>query len=630
MRTILTLSLCLLLAACQQPTLKQSPSSSDGFKVYDTESFYDTTSLFGSSLNTDGSAVLVSSNETGIYNVYRVPVDGSPKIQLTNSDKDSTYAVSWFPEDDRVLYTADQGGNELNHLYVREMDGTVKDLTPGDQLKANFLTWHDNNQQFYIASNERDPKYFDVYRYNTDDYSRDMMFKNEKGYNIADVSPNGRWLVLGKTNSNADSDLYLIDLQQNNPDPRHITEHDGDAQYNAYTFTADSSQLVYGSNAQGEFNQAWLYDINSQIHSPYYSADWDVSGVGFSDNGQYRVVAVNEDALTKLDITDLTTNQPLNLPKLPNGNLRGVNFTEDGETMVFYLAPDTSPANLYVHTIGTDEVTRLTQSGNPAINENHLVSGEVRRFESFDGLEIPGILYKPKQAQSKKVPALIFIHGGPGGQSRIGYSPLIQNLVNHGYAIFMINNRGSSGYGKTFFHLDDKKHGDHDLRDVVYNKKYLQSLDWVDKDKIGVIGGSYGGYLTMAAMAFTDEFEVGINIFGVTNWVRTLKSIPPYWESFRKSLYDELGDPAEDEERLRAISPVFYGHQVENPVLIVQGANDPRVLKIESDEMVEAIRSGGTYVDYLVFDDEGHGFSKKANQIAAANKYLEFLDDYLK
>ena len=223
----------------------------------------------------------------------------------------------------------------------------------------------------------------------------------------------------------------------------------------------------------------------------------------------------------------------------------------------------------------------------------------------------------------------MWIHGGPGGQSRKGYNPTIQHLVNNGYAVFAINNRGSSGYGKTFHHLDDKKHGDVDLKDVVYNKHYLQSLDWVDADKIGVIGGSYGGYLTMAAMAFTDEFKVGINIFGVTNWVRTLKSIPPYWEANRKSLYDELGDPETDEERLHNISPVFFGHQVKSPVLVVQGSNDPRVLQIESDDMVASIRSGGTYVDYLIFNDEGHGFTKRNNRISASDKYLKFLNDYL-
>jgi len=195
MRAILYLFLIMFLSACQPPTVKRSPiTSADDFKVYNTEAFYDTTSLFGSSLNADSSAVLVSSNETGIYNAFRIPLDGSPKTQLTHSEEESIYVVSWFPKDDRILYSADQGGNELNHLYVREMDGSIQDLTPGEGLKANFISWHDNDKQFYIASNKRDPKFFDVYRYDTDHYSREMLFKNESGYSISGISPNGRWL----------------------------------------------------------------------------------------------------------------------------------------------------------------------------------------------------------------------------------------------------------------------------------------------------------------------------------------------------------------------------------------------------------------------------------------------------
>ena len=254
------------------------------------------------------------------------------------------------------------------------------------------------------------------------------------------------------------------------------------------------------------------------------------------------------------------------------------------------------------------------------------------RFKSFDDLEIPGVLYKPKQASStNKVPALIWVHGGPGGQSRTGYSAMQQHLVNHGYAIFAVNNRGSSGYGKTFFHLDDKKHGTDDLQDIVYGKKHLQSLDWVDADKIGIMGGSYGGFMTAAALAFEpEEFKVGINIFGVTNWVRTLNSIPPWWESFKKALYDEMGDPATDGERHRAISPLFHADNITKPLMVIQGANDPRVLQIESDELVAAVKANGVPVEYVLFDDEGHGFSKKENRISASNAYLNFLDTYLK
>ncbi|MDX1678421.1 S9 family peptidase, partial [Arsukibacterium sp.] len=322
--------------------------------------------------------------------------------------------------------------------------------------------------------------------------------------------------------------------------------------------------------------------------------------------------------------------EALQLPELPAGDLRSVSFSDDSKYMSFYLNADNSPSNLYVWQLGTAQAKRLTQALASSIDEAHLVQSEVVRFNSFDGLTIPALLYKPHQAAATaKVPALIWIHGGPGGQSRTGYSPMIQHLVNHGYAVLSVNNRGSSGYGKTFFHLDDLRHGEDDLQDIVYGKKYLQSLDWVAAERIGVIGGSYGGYLTMAAMAFTDEFEVGINIFGVTNWVRTLESIPPWWEAFRESLYAELGDPAVDGERLRRISPVFHGDKVQKPVLVVQGANDPRVLQVESDEMVAAIRANNVPVEYVLFDDEGHGFLKKSNRIKAQKAYLAFLEQHL-
>lgn len=629
---IFTLLLILSLTACQTKGPSTAPEvQADTFQTYTAEEFFKTTSVFGSSINHDNTAVLVSSDESGIFNAYRLPIDGSEKEALTVSTTESIYVNSWFPEDDRILYNADQGGDELDHVYVRNLDGSIVDLTPGDGLKASFAGWHEDDEQFFIISNERDPKFFDLYQYQVADYSREMVYQNESGYQIQAISPNGQWLALNKTNSNADSDLFVVDLNSADKNAMMVAgSAPEDVALGVYTFTPDSQQLIYGSNAMGEFNQAMAYDLNSQQHTLSYAADWDVSFSYFSKDGQYRVTGINRDAQTVLDIVDTESGEAVNLPNLPAGDLRAVNFSDDSSLMVFYLNSDTSPSNLYSYSMGADNARRLTDTGNPNIKEAHLVAGEVRRFKSFDGLDIPGILYKPKQADTQQVPALIFIHGGPGGQSRFGYSALTQHLVNNGYAVMKINNRGSSGYGKTFFHLDDKKHGDHDLQDVVYNKKYLQSLDWVDADKIGVMGGSYGGYLTMAAMAFTDEFKVGVNIFGVTNWVRTLKSIPPYWEAFRKSLYDELGDPETDEERLYNISPVFFGHQVKSPVLVVQGANDPRVLQVESDEMVEAIRSAGTYVDYLLFDDEGHGFSKKANRIEASNKYLAFLDEYLK
>jgi len=265
-----------------------------------------------------------------------------------------------------------------------------------------------------------------------------------------------------------------------------------------------------------------------------------------------------------------------------------------------------------------------------AVVDGH--DSEVVRFPSFDGMVIPNVLYKPQGASAQHpVPALVWVHGGPGGQSRRGYSALQQFLVNHGYAVLAINNRGSSGYGKQFFAADDQKHGREPLWDTVAAKKYLQSQPWVDKEKIGILGGSYGGYMVLAALAFQpDAFKAGVDLFGISNWVRTLNSIPPYWESFRKALYQEVGDPGKQEQMLRDTSPLFHADKIRKPLMVLQGKNDPRVIKPESDEIVEAVKKNGVPVEYVVFDDEGHGFAKKKNEIEAYENILKFLDQYLK
>ncbi len=596
---------------------------------YTPEQFYATRTYSGNAINHLGTALLVASDESGVFNLYRSRLDGKYWQQLTTSTTHALMPIDWFPRDDRVLFTADQGGNELHHLYVLTTDGHMIDLTPGDKLKAEFLGWGQDDS-LWLKTNERDAKFFDVYRYDSTTYQRRLMFSNPGGFEPAAVSANGRYLALRKIRNNADNDLYVVDLQQPQPTPQHLTPHEGNVSYQIHGFSRDSQHLIYGSDQHSEFSQAFAYDLTTAASTLYQQADWDISGVSFSKDNKYKVVAMNADATTQIQIIDQHTGQQLQLPALPAGDVRSVQFSADSQYLSFYLNADNSPANLYLWKIGEANAQRLTQALSPAIDEQQLVASQVIRYSSFDGLQIPALLYQPKQASARQpVPALIWIHGGPGGQSRTGYSPVIQHLVNQGYAVLAVNNRGSSGYGKTFFHLDDLKHGEDDLQDIVYGKKYLQSLNWVAPDRIGVMGGSYGGYLTMAAMAFTDEFKVGINIFGVTNWVRTLESIPPWWESMRQSLYAELGDPAQDAERLKRISPLFHANKVKKPVLVVQGANDPRVLQVESDEMVAAIKKQGVPVEYLLFPDEGHGFVKKANRISAQQAYLQFLQKYL-
>jgi dipeptidyl aminopeptidase/acylaminoacyl peptidase len=632
-RALAMLALAATVLACGQPpqteTTAAAPSQAQTIPTYSAEQFFATRSYTGNAINHSNDALLVASDETGVFNLYKVSMDGSKWQPLTQSDADPQFPISWFPKDDRVLFTADQGGNELHHLYVRELDGSIRDLTPGDELKASFMKWTDDDH-FWLSSNERDNRYFDLYRYHPDSYQRELVFENNDGYSLTALSDDGRWLALMKVRNNADDNVYLLDLQQTPHQPQLITPHEGNISHSVYGFSRDNATLIFGSNDGSEFVRAYTHDVSSGEQQLYSEADWDIIYIDYSKDNRYRVEAINADASTKISITDQRTGEPLQLPPLPAGDLRGINFSDDSSTLSFYLNADNSPSNLYVWPLGSATAKRLTDALNPAMDEQHLVMSEVVRFNSFDDLVVPALQYKPHQASAdNKVPAMIWIHGGPGGQSRTGYNPLIQHLVNHGYAILSVNNRGSSGFGKTFYHLDDRRHGEDDLQDIVYGKYYLQSLDWVDPDRIGVMGGSYGGYLTMAAMAFTNEFEVGINIFGVTNWVRTLESIPPWWEAFREALYAELGDPAVDGERLHRISPLFHADRVQKPVLVVQGANDPRVLQVESDEMVAAIRAQDVPVEYVLFPDEGHGFLKRENRITAQQAYLKFLQQYL-
>jgi dipeptidyl aminopeptidase/acylaminoacyl peptidase len=225
----------------------------------------------------------------------------------------------------------------------------------------------------------------------------------------------------------------------------------------------------------------------------------------------------------------------------------------------------------------------------------------------------------------------VLVHGGPGGQTVSGYNAMAQYYANHGYVVLGINNRGSSGYGKTFFAADDRKHGREPLWDCVDAKKYLTTLPYVDPERIGIMGGSYGGYMVLAALAFEpDVFEVGVNIFGVSNWLRTLNVMPAWWEAQRKALYAEIGDPVADEKMLYEISPVFHAVRIRRPLIVLQGANDPRVIKAESDDIVAAVKRNGVPVEYIVFDDEGHGFTKVKNQVRGYGAILRFLDTHLK
>ena len=616
----------MLLAGCQALESDRPREVSQ----YSIEDFLGTTNFRGASFSPDKSMLLVSCDESGIFNAFVIPARGGDAIQLTHSATDSIFAVSYFPEDERFLYSSDQGGNELTHLYVHELDGSIRDLTPGEKLKANFLGWAYDERSFFVGTNERDSRFFDIYEYAVDGYERSMIYQDDTGYQFADISPDKRHLAFSKPRTTSDSDIYLYDSQTG--EMKLLTAHEGDVSNSPQTFSPDGSSLYFTTDEDSEFAYLARYDLASGKRQVVEQPDWDVWYGYFSKRGKYMVVGINNDARTEIRVYDTATMKRVELPRLPYADITSVSISRDEDTMAFYVSSSSSPRDLYVYEMSGGEPQPLTRSLSSKIDSDDLVDAQVVRFNSYDDVEIPGILYRPHSATSEnKAPALVWVHGGPGGQSRAGYSGLIQYLVNHGYVIYAINNRGSTGYGKTFHKMDDRKHGEADLGDCVASKKMLIETGYVDPDRIGIIGGSYGGYMVLAAMAFEpDEFSVGVDLFGVANWLRTLTSIPDWWESFREALYQELGDPATDEERLRKISPLFHAGNITKPLLVLQGANDPRVLKVESDEIVEAARANGAEVEYIVFDDEGHGFRKKENQLEGYEAILDFLDKHLK
>tara|TARA_B110000003_G_scaffold276400_1_gene322670 strand:+ start:6602 stop:8470 length:1869 start_codon:yes stop_codon:yes gene_type:complete len=619
MKKILLLTISFFIISCQPKEIELTK--------YSIETLMTNNRSSGGYFSKDATKLLYSSDKSGIFNVYEMDLNSNKETQITDSKLESYFAISYSPLTNEIIYGADSGGNENFHLFlIRE--GQSIDLTPGEATKASFFGWSQDEKEMYFLSNSRNPKFFDVYKMNLENLKTEMIFKNNEGYTYYPLSNNDKYLVLNLNPSREIDELYIYEFETKNK----IEISNQEANFWGQGFDKDDQNYYYSTNHDSEFLYLMTYNIKSGKRSLVYKTNWDVTRSSFSKNDKYRVVTINQDAQNKLIVKRTEDDFTIDFKGVDNMNINSILFSDDEKIARISAGASNSPGDIYTYNMKSKELKQITSNLNPEINPTDLIQGEVIRYNSFDELEIPAILYKPKLASIKnKVPALVWVHGGPGGQSRIGYRPLIQYLVNHGYAILAVNNRGSSGYGKTFYELDDKNHGDKDLKDCIWGKYWLQKQDYIKSENVGIIGGSYGGYMTMAAMTFEPEvFSVGVNIYGVTNWIRTLRSIPAYWESSRKSLYKELGDPySKDSIRLYEISPLFHAKNIKNPIMVLQGANDPRVLQIESDEIVKEARDSGVYVEYLLFDDEGHGFIKKENQIEGYKKILNFLNNYL-
>jgi dipeptidyl aminopeptidase/acylaminoacyl peptidase len=603
----------------------------DSVKQYSIEQLYNNKSIGGSAFNADESGILVTANTSGIYNLYELEIRDTVLKPLTHSSKESFFAVDYVPGTGSYIYSADQGGNENNHLYLqRAGDTAARDLTPWANSQNNSIGWSRDKKSLYFNSNNRNPKFFDIWKADTVGWKPVLFYKNDSAYTPGVISASERWLALTKEITTDKNELYLYDRTAHTM--KRISD-DGEAVWQPAAIEKNDSIFYYITNAGSEFAYLVRYNILTGKATKLYETNWDVEGMDLSENERYHTISINEDGKNKILLFDHATNKPVDFPEIKDGSVQRALISPSEKNMLLSVGSSRSPNNIYVYNFETKQLKQLTQNLNPAIDVNDMVSAEVVRFKSFDGKEIPAIYYKPLTAsKDHKVPAMLWIHGGPGGQTRVGFSNDIQYLVNHGYAVLAVNNRGSSGYGKTFYKLDNRDHSNGDLKDCVWGKKWLQQQDYIDTGKIGIEGGSYGGCMVLGALAFhPEEFKVGVDLFGVANWIRTLRSIPPYWESARKALYNEMGDPyTADSVRLKNISPLYNYEKINKPLLVFQGLNDVRVLPVESSEIVAGVKKNGVPVEYVTYPNEGHGFQKKENQIATSKTTLVFLDKYLK
>lgn len=624
-----TLILAMWLISCaENPDTPETPAPIE-VAEYTIDQFMDNVSTYSRSFSHDESSILVGSNKSGIFNAYDINLESGEMTPITTSEDRTVWAASYLPNDNRLIFTADNDGDEIDHIYLRDLDGNETDLTPFEGAKASLFGWNKERTAFYYSNNARDPQYMDAYKMDIETFESEMIYQNDEGYNLSELTHDERYMVLSKAINSSDNDLFVLDTEtgertkinpnQSGNSPAHVSK--------------DDQYLFYTTDDGSEFRRMMRYEFATGEITEDLSFDWGISYAYLSENGKYRVVGINDDGRTVVKMYDGMSGEELDFPDVDADDIQGVRFSRSETKMIITAGGSNSPSNLFYYNMESGEIKQLTNTLNPEIDPGHMVRAEVVRYKSFDGVEIPAIFYLPVNASDENpVPALVSVHGGPGGQSRASYNAFTQYLVNQGYAVLAVNNRGSSGYGKTFFQMDDQNHGEGDLQDCIEGKNFMASMPEIDGDRIGIIGGSYGGFMTMRAMTHTpEEFKVGVNLFGVTNWLRTLKSIPPWWESYKEALYTEMGDPnTADSVRLYDISPVYHGDKVVNPVMVLQGATDPRVLQAESDDMVAAIRANGVTCEYVLFDDEGHGFVKKENQIEGYGKIVEFLDQYLK
>lgn len=582
----------------------------------------------------DGGGILISTRFAETNQIHMVKEPGGARHQLTFYDEPVSGAtVSPAADVDGFIFSRDVGGSEFYQLFFFDFPtGKSEMLTDGESRNGGAL-WSNQGDSFAYFSTKRNGRDWDIYVMHMDKPDEPELLVQEGGlWYPGDWSPDDTKLMVVRYISANESHPHILDLKTG--ELKHLNPTDEKVAYGAGAFSKDGKGIYYTSDEDSEFQRLRYYDMKSEKHKVLTEdIPWDVESLALSDDGRYIAFTVNEGGISKLHVREIETMNEIPTPELPIGVIYGLEFEPDGTRLALVLNTPQTPGDVYTIDVESKELTRWTYSEIGGLDSDMFVVPELISYETFDEVDgdprmIPAFYYKPEVPGP--YPVIIDIHGGPEAQALPYFSPMTQYfLVEMGIAVLEPNVRGSSGYGKTYLQLDNDFKREDTVKDIGALLDWIEEQPELDKDRIALIGGSYGGYMVLAGMAhYNDRLRAAIDIVGISNFVTFLENTQEYRRDLRRV---EYGDERNEDMRefLISISPTTNADKISKPLFVAQGLNDPRVPASESEQMVEVIRENGGEVWYMLAKDEGHGFRKKTNRDYFRSAAVLFLEGHL-
>ncbi len=567
-------------------------------------------------------------NAGGVAQIWKTDIYDTDPIQLTFG-KERILRLMPARDHKDLLFASDLGGNEQEQIFIYKEGGEVINLTD-DKSSRYYLGGTDKDGKYvYFSCNRRCKASFDICKMDIESRNIETVLENSDNYNLpAAVSPDGVYMLYNKLKGISDNKMYIINMYTG--ETRDIDPSVSYAQYATPAWKSDSTGFYLTCDAGSEFIYAAYYDVISGRLEKIYDTDWDVTDLALSSDDRYLAMVVDEDGYGSLRIWDTVRNSLISVPRPPEGSIvtyYSMSWSPDGHRLMFNFSSGSRPSEIWVLDIDEDSLRAVVKSPLGDIDPNELVEPELRDFHSFDGLRVPYWYYRSPHRTPGLGAVVIEIHGGPEGQEGPSFDPLIQYLVSQGFDVAAPNVRGSTGYGKTYHHLDDVEKRLDSVHDAAALAEHLAEEGIADPKRIAVMGASYGGYMTLSCIAnYPDLWAAAVDTVGMSDLETFLENTAEYRRSHRESEYGTL---EHDRDTLRRVSPIHKVDQISTPLMVIHGANDPRVPITEAEQIVKSLRDRGVPVKFLRYGDEGHGLSKLKNRLDCYPQVVGFLKQNL-